>query len=555
MKTFNEKKELLKKVYTLKELIEFAADKYKNKAAVKYFGSNKKVKSKSYIDLRNDVDLMSTYLIKNRINKENIAIIGDVNYEWIVSYYSIVSSGAVVVPIDKELSAKDITDLLIRINAKCVFFGKTCRKKVEEIRKNIKSIEKYISLQPNENYESVKDILKCMYGEEILNYSVEADDLASIVFTSGTTGKSKGVMLTHRNLCEDLMYSYYLVGREDNTATIPILPVYHMFEITTGIQCPIYIGFTICIGKGIKYITKSIEEFKPSILTLVPLVVEMLDKRIWMEARKRKKYSKLRKALKLSKFLRRFEIDVRKILFKDIIEMFGGNLHTIVCGGAPLRKELEEEFNEFGITLLNGYGITECSPVLSCNMRGQVKSGSVGRPLKEFCEIKVVDEEILVKGDIVMKGYYNDEKSTNEAFSGEWFKTGDIGYLDKDGYLFITGRKKNLIILDNGENVSPEELEDVFIKSDLIKEIVVYGGKNNTKNQISAIIVPDNDYIQKNSISDIEGTLNKEIEEINKSLPHYKRIQIINVRDEEFVKTSTGKVKRHEIERISGNVR
>lgn len=547
--------ELLKKVYTLKEVIEYAAEKHKNNIAIKYYDSNKNIEDKSYIDLKNDVEVMSSYLINNKLNKSNIAIIGDISYEWIVSYYAIASSGAVVVPIDKELSAKDIMDLLVRIDAKCIFFGKTSRRKIEEIVCNLNTIEKLISLQYLENYETVSEILKEKKNDKVSKVFIKPDDLASIVFTSGTTGKSKGVMLTHRNLCEDLMYSYYLVGREGNEATVPILPVYHMFEITTGIQCPIYIGFTICIGKGIKYITKSIEEFKPTILTLVPLVVEMLHKNIWMEARKRNKDSKLKFALKVSRFFRHFGIDLRRILFKDIIENFGGRLHTIVCGGAPLRKELEEEFNEFGITLLNGYGITECAPVLSCNMRDHIKSGSVGQPLKEFCEIKIIDGEIYVKGDIIMKGYYNDRESTKEAFKDGWFKTGDIGYLDEDGYLFITGRKKNLIILDNGENVSPEELEDIFIKSDFVKEIVVYADENNSKNQISAFIVPDKDYFKKNQIEDIEGVINKEVASINRTLPYYKRVQIVNIREEEFVKTSTGKVKRHEIRKEELNDR
>lgn len=533
-------------ISTTKDLIEYAAIKYRNNPAVKFL-SDDEVIIKSYVELRDDVDSF-VHCFYSQINQKNVALIGEVSYGWIVTCYGIMSSKAVYVPVDPALNADDIVDLLHRIDAEYVFFSPKLHKKIEQLREKYSDLAKYISTEPYQGYDDIFSLKKNISKLEVGNIEINKDDLAAIVFTSGTTGRSKGVMLSHKNLCDAVIVSYYLICRQRYEAIIPILPVHHMFEFTTGIQTPIYVGVPICIGKGIKDISQSIQRFQPSILLLVPMVVDTLHKKIWNEAKNQKKDKKLKVAIKLSKLLMSLHIDIRRQLFQDIHAQFGGRLNTIVCGGAPLRKELEDEFNCFGITLLNGYGITECSPVVSCNMHKNHKSGTVGIPAPSpYCEVKNVDGEIWIKGSIVTKGYYKDEENTNKSFSNGWFKTGDIGNLNKDGYLSITGRKKNLIIMDNGENVSPEELEDKFSIVEGIKQIVVYPKITAGKQYIAAKIVLDDTISNK---LEFKQVVLDELKKTNDKLTNYKRVQEFEIQEEEFITTTTGKVKRYLISEV-----
>jgi long-chain acyl-CoA synthetase len=327
---------------------------------------------------------------------------------------------------------------------------------------------------------------------------------------------------------------------------IPVLPPHHIFEVTVGILSPFYYGGTLCFGGGLKYILPNIKFFKPSILILVPMVVEGIYKRISIEISKKGKEKQFSQAVKISNFLRRFHIDLRRLLFKDIHENFGGNLRILACGGAPLEPELVKKFDEFGIALLNGYGITECPPVVSCSMVRHNRIGAAGLVApKPYCEVKIMDDEIWVRGAIVTKGYFNDEEATAEAFADGWFKTGDLGYVDDDGYLFITGRKKNLIILADGNNISPEELEAHLEKLPLVKTAFVCGKKHTGRIVITACIHPDYEYASAGGITDIEAEIEREVAKINSLFPPHKKIQRIEVSEDDFAKTALGKVKRH----------
>jgi long-chain acyl-CoA synthetase len=371
------------------------------------------------------------------------------------------------------------------------------------------------------------------------------DDTALIVFTSGTTGKNKAVMLTHKNLCANLFLSVTaLDGDEDNHATLAVLPVHHMFQLTTGIQCPIYVGATICIGKGRKYLAQSIKKFNPTILMLVPAAIEMIRKKIWAEVRLQKKEGTFTKAIGASDFLRaRLNIDVRKKLFKKIHDTLGGNLRTIISGGAPIDPETVREFKSWGIDIFNGYGITECSPVVSCNTPSENCVGSVGKAgINPYCAVKIIGGEVCVSGDIVMKGYFGDEAATAQVIRNGWFHTGDLGHIDDDGYLFITGRKKNLIILSNGENISPEELEIYYSKIEGIKDILVYDKQVGRESILSAIIVPSEEFIAQNE--NLQGYFTEQFNKLNPNLPPNKRIYEIGVRRTDFVKSSNLKIKR-----------
>lgn len=533
-------------VRTLKDVITFAAEQYGGKPAVKW-QNGRIIEERSYFQLRSDVCKMAAYLKKLHLNKGHIAIIGDISYEWIVSFYGISCSGAVVIPVDKQLSNEDITKLLVKSDADCLIYDTSPKSGLFEYLQKKTEALTLISLKKNNEFTSVPDILLQGCKNTVTELpELEQDSLAAIVFTSGTTGTSKGVMLTHKNMCAGLIVACHFVGKNDFKTTIPILPTYHMYEITTGIQCPIVMGCAICIGRGLKYFTQSMKQYKPTILILVPMIVEMMHKLIWAEARKAGKDKKLRKLMVIAKLLYRLGIDIRRSLFKSVIDVFGGEILAIVCGGAPLSADLMEDFQCFGIQVNYGYGITECSPVVASNMPGHSKPGSVGVIVPfPYGMVKIFNGEILVKGPIVTSGYYKDPAATEESFIDGWYRTGDLGYIDKDNYLYITGRIKNLIILGNGENVSSEELEAIFGKVPLVKEIVVHTLNNKERLLLTATVFPDESYIQETSIMDVQGELEKEFFEVNSNLPPYKRIQLIRIREKEFEKTGSGKIKRH----------
>lgn len=533
-------------IKTLKDVITFAAENYGGKPAVKW-QNGRTIEERSYFQLRSDVCKMAMYLKELHLNKGHIAIIGDMSYEWLVSFYGIACSNAVVIPIDKQLSDEDITNLLTKSDADCLIYDTSPKSElIEYLQRNKKSL-KFISIRESSEFPNVPDIILKSSENAVTHLpEPEQDSLAAIVFTSGTTGTSKGVMLTHKNMCSGVIVACHFVGKSDFKTTIPVLPTYHMYEITTGIQCAIVIGCTICIGRGLKYITQSMKQYKPTILILVPMIVEMMHKLIWAEAKKTGKDKKLRKFMVIAKFLNKLGIDVRRNLFKSVLDVFGGEILTIVCGGAPLSADLMEEFQCFGIQVNYGYGITECSPVVASNMPGHNKSGSVGVTVPfPYGMVKILNDEILVKGPIVTSGYYNDPEAAEESFVNGWYRTGDLGYIDKNNYLYITGRIKNLIILDNGENVSSEELEAIFGELPLVKEVVIHTLKNKERLLLTATVFPNELYINENSIMDVQGELEKEFFQINSNLPPYKRVQLIRLRNTEFEKTSSGKIKRH----------
>lgn len=535
-------------VRTTHELISYSAKKYGDKPAVKYIVADEQIAVKSFIDLKRDVNIVSSYLVATSTQAtppRHVAIFGTISYEWLVAYYGILGASFVVVPIDGALPVKEIRDLLIQADIAIVVYGDVFATKIAELQTQDLSIEQYISLESGNESTSVVDIILRNDTLGVI-FAPKPESLATIVYTSGTTGKSKGVMLTHRNICDNLVYSHLIVrDSPQRKATIPILPMHHMFEITAGIQGPIFGGYPICIGKGTKYVFQSLQLFNPSILMLVPSVVAMFHKRIWMEAKQKGTSDELRNRLELCQQQMADGIDNRKEIFADIRKLFGGDLTTVVCGGAPLDAQLVHEFNCFGIALLNGYGITECSPVISCNRFTQIKLGSVGLIDNEYVQVRIEDGEILVAGNNIMRGYYKNQEATAEALSGGYFRTGDLGYLDEDGFLFITGRKKNLIILDNGENVSPEELEDFFSKPKLVAEILVYEKKVKNRQQLAARIVPNTEYAEQNGIDDVLSVLKAEFDQINNTLPTYKQIQSVELQDEGFQKTALGKIKRY----------
>ena len=515
----------------LKELINLSAWKYGDNTAFS-FEQGRKIKKISYRKFKSDIDSLAATFLNNGFNNSKIALIGENSYEWIVSYFAIVTSGNVVVPLDKELSVTEIRNLINHSDAELIIFANNFLHVAKYLQQNEVSIKQYIDM--NDLTELIKTATNIA---SVSNITINNDSLAALMYTSGTTGAPKGVMLSHRNIATNTMATGQLYEVYDSML---VLPLHHIFGFVGGICVPIHQGSEVFINSGLKNILSDLEICTPTSLSLVPLFIESFYKKIWETAAKKGKDELLKKLIKISNGLLKIGIDVRRKLFKSVLQSFGGNLAVIVSGGAPIDQKYAKGFRDFGITILNGYGITECSPVVAVNRNGYYRDGSVGKVLPH-CQVKIADQdknghgEILVKGDTVMLGYYKNEQATTESFDGLWFKTGDIGYLDKDGFLYVSGRKKNLIILSNGKNVYPEEIEfDLINNIPYIEEVVVHAQNN--------ILVAEV-YLGKNN-SDCALKIDSDISIFNKTQVRFKNIGKTIIRDTEFPKTTTKKIKR-----------
>ncbi len=533
----------VKRITTLTELVDYRAKESPDKIAFAWSQSGERYE-RTYKEFKEEINTLSTAIKIRDTTSKKIAILGENSYYWILSFFSIVCSSNVAVPIDKELPVENIILLIKNSGCSHLIFSDTYSDIAETICQsieicaiNMKDLPLIISKGKDITDNSIDDV-------SYIN--VSCDTLAAIIYTSGTTGISKGVMLSHGNLALDT-YSACSNCKFFGD-TLLLLPLHHSFGLVAGVFVTMIYGYTIYINSSLKNISKDLVLAKPQSLFLVPLFVETLYKNIWTTAAKNGKSRLLKLLLKVSNFLLKCRIDLRRKIFKSVINSFGGNLDTIISGGAQLNEQYIKGFREFGINLLNGYGITECSPVVAVNRNNYYKDGSVGQVLNE-CTVKIVSKddngigEVCVKGSIVMQGYYNMKKATEDVLVDNWFHTGDIGYIDNEGFLFITGRKKNLIILSNGENVAPEELESLFDSASLVKEVVVY----ESNHKIIAEVYPDYQFAENSKIVSIKDALNNLLNDINKKLPKFKQISSVIIRDKEFEKTTTKKIKRNMI--------
>ena len=499
-------------VRTLRDIIRHGAEAYGSQTAFRY-KVKKEIVDRTYLDVDRDSMAVSRMVESMGMEGKHIALIGTTTYQWIVSYFGIVGSGSVAVPIDAQLPADAVCELLERADVEMLVFDEIRRDVAEAVKEKCPSVRYILSMQAEEAADGVQSLsmLTALHAGE---YEKELDggQLATILFTSGTTGKSKGVMLSHRNLVDNAVCLDMKIPA--GTISMTLLPINHVYCLTMDIIKGLHIGLVICINDSIMHVQRNMKLFKPEIVLLVPLVIESI-------------YGKLKDAGSLIP---------KKMVAKAA---FGGNLRIICSGGAYLDPDYVDKFKEYGITILQGYGMTECSPVISTNLEWENKKGSVGKLLPN-CEAKVVDEEIWVRGSSVMQGYYKMPEQTAETLEDGWLKTGDLGYVDEDDFVYITGRRKNLIILANGENVSPEELENELSRSELVKEILV----REKDKIIEAEIFPDYEYAKKKHIKDIQGKLQELIDGFNKDMPVYKRIYSLIVRETEFEKTPSKKIKR-----------
>lgn len=504
------------------------------------YSKGKKQISRTYGEFYGDVCALGTWLYEQKLHGKHIAIIGENSYEWLVCFFAIVCGGNVAVPVDKELPEKEIARLLIKADAQAVFYSKSYREAVENVAGMMEDDIDIYSTADMESFLSVGAGLIASGMNSFMDYKMDRKQLCCIMFTSGTSGSSKGVMLSHENIAEDINSSCKLFVLQGNT--IAVLPFHHAFGLVVAVLMVLNYGYTVYINKSLKNIQKDLQTAKPQTMFLVPLFVETFHKQIWATAKKAGRDTLLRRMMRVSDFLLKLGIDVRKKVFASVRNAFGGNTEYIICGGAPLGTQYVKEFRSLGIEILNGYGTTECSPCAAVNRNHYHKDGTVGVAVPGI-DVKISEAgEVLIKGPIVMQGYYKDLASTSEVLKDGWYATGDLGYIDDDGFLTLTGRSKNLIILSNGENVSPEELEADFLKFEEVQEVLVY----EQDGLIIAEIYPDEDCLaERLNEEGIQEHFDKLCREINHNRPLYKQIGKVCLRNTEFPKNTSRKILRY----------
>ena len=470
------------------------------------------IKSKSYTQLKNDSECFSKSLASLGEQEKHIAIIGSTSYAWVVAYFGIVNCGSVAVPLDAQLSAEELCELLNRADVTTLIYDENKSNVADMASSKCPQLKHFICLSKNSVLENT------LYFEELIKQQepgfeceIVPEKLATIMFTSGTTGKSKGVMLTHRNMAENA--TCLDMKFEPKTVLLSVLPIHHAYCLSMDILKGLYTGAIICINDSLMRVAQNIKLFKPNMILMVPLMIESMAK-------------KLEDAAALPAHIVKENV-------------FGSQFQTICSGGAYLNPAYIDLFKKYDINILQGYGMTECSPVISTNLLWENKTGSVGKIMPN-CEAKTVDEELWIKGSSVMQGYYKMPQETADTLEDGWLKTGDLGYVDEDGFIFLTGRKKNLIITPNGENVSPEEIENKIGDNRLVQEILV----RDSEGVIEAEIYPDYEYVEKKGITDILAELQKIVDEYNSNAPLYKRVFKLKLREVEFEKNTTKKIKR-----------
>ena len=542
----------------LKDMLEKTAVKNSTKTAFKVKNQNGKIINKSYIDFQNDVQSLSTKLIEMGMQNQRIAVMGKNSYLWAISYLAATIIG-IVVPIDKEASKENVKEFLNVSNSKAIIADDKYLNEIFEFKSELKNETMLIDMQNTSKYTNLSDLIadgKKLIDEgnsEYENIKINPDEMKILLFTSGTTGNSKAVMLSHKNICSNIVSIASIVKVDNSTRVLSILPLHHTYECTIGYLLVVYGGGTICYCEGLRYITKNIQEYQPTFILCVPLLLENVYKKVikTLKSSLPEKYTK-----EESKIIDNLPFYLKGIVKKKVKKSLGGKIKTFIVGAAAIKPDLVEAFFKLGIKVLQGYGLTECAPLVAGNNDFYYKAASCGMPIPNV-EYKIDnpnDEgvgEIIVKGTNIMLGYYENEEATKNVLKDGWFHTGDLGYVDDEEFLYISGRSKNMILTKNGENIYPEEIENILNDDDLIEESLVIGTSNGKDDvQVKAKIFPNieaikeylgNKFPTKEEISKI---LNEAVKKANEKLPNFKHIKSFKIMDEDFERTTTNKVKR-----------
>lgn len=550
----------------LREMFKDAVNKYgKNNAFVIKQKENDKVtyKNVTYKMLQDEINYLGTALMELGLEGKRVAIIANNCYEWCLAYLTTLCGLGIVVPLDKSLPEGEIESLLKRSYADAVVFSEKYADIMKEIKKKDTDLKCFIQMEKGEDEEflSLYDLIEKgkksfeAGNKTYLQTKIDPEEMRIILFTSGTTSASKAVMLSHRNIVSNIYGLNSVVKIYPEDRNLAFLPLHHTFG-STALLFFMSNGVASYFCDGLKYIQKNLQEYKITVFVCVPLLLEAMNKKIMKEIEKQGKEKVVKIGMKISNFLLKFGIDIRRKLFKDIIDNLGGELRLAVSGAAGIDKNVAKNFIGFGIETVQGYGLTETSPVITAENDKYVRYGSVGFPMKGV-EVRIDNPnekgigEIIAKGPNVMLGYYENEEATNEVLIDGWFHTGDLGYIDKDGYLFITGRKKNVIVMKNGKNIYPEELELLISKLPYVAENMVFGIPTRDDDlDLAAKIVYNKEYVEDTfeniSNEELKEKIWQDIKVINKTMPPYKYIREIIITDEPMIKTTTQKVKRFE---------
>lgn len=542
----------------LKDMLEKTTNLNNTKTAFKVKDSNGKIINKTYIDFRNDVKNLATRLIEMGMKNQRIAVMGKNSYSWAISYLASTIIG-IVVPIDKEASNGNIKEFLNVSNAKAIIADDMYLNEIFEFKSELKNETILIDMQNTSKYINLADLItdgkKLVEegNEEYKNIKIDPNEMKILLFTSGTTGNSKAVMLSHKNICSNIISIASIVKVDNSTRVLSILPLHHTYECTIGYLLVVYGGGTICYCEGLRYITKNIQEYQPTFILCVPLLLENVYKKVikTLKSSLPEKYTKDE-----SKIIDNLPFYLKGIVKRKVKKSLGGKIKTFIVGAAAIKPDLVEAFFKLGIKVLQGYGLTECSPLVAGNNDFYYKAASCGMPIPNV-EYKIDnpnDEgigEIIVKGSNVMLGYYENEEATEKVLKDGWFHTGDLGYIDSDEFLYISGRSKNMILTKNGENIYPEEIENILNDDELIEESLVIGTSNGKDDvQVKAKIFPNLDAIKEYlgnkfpTKEEISKILNEAVKKANEKLPNFKHIKSFKIMDEDFERTTTNKVKR-----------
>lgn len=552
----------------LKDMLKQSGEAYGDRPAY-IFKTDKEGEFRTIIhkEFRNEINALGTALVKMGLKDKRIAVISENRYEWELAYLSVATGTGVVVPLDKALPENEIESLILRSQVEAIFYSSKYNEVMDKLRiKKNTNLKYFISMDLEENTNGIysqkalvekgKNLL-AEGNREFLDAKIYPDQMGIMLFTSGTTAMSKAVMLSHKNIVTNVMDIIQRFDLTEEDRLLSFLPLHHVFECTVGFLYPMSIGACLCFCEGVKHMADNIKEFKITAMISVPAVFDIIYRKVMKSIEKKGKLETVKKGKKISQLLMKVKIDVRKQLFKEIHENLGPDLKLVVTGGAALDPETEKGFNDLGFDVEQGYGLTETAPVIAAETPKCRKLGSIGKKFPSV-EVKINDPdedgigELLAKGPSVMLGYYENEEATKEALDLEgWFHTGDLARIDEDGFIFISGRKKSVIVLNNGKNVFPEEIETLLNKVEGIKESFVYEKKEEDGDiKVCVKIVYDKELIKE--LYNIEGEeeirdfLWNKVKEVNSLMPKYKYVKEMIITEEELIKTTTLKIKRHE---------
>jgi long-chain acyl-CoA synthetase len=562
------------KITDLRDMVNQSVERYPNCNAFTIKDSEGNFQGITFTQLKEKMNILGTAFVDLGLKDSFVAVLSENRFEWCLTYLSVVNGVGVIVPLDKELPENEIASLLTRSNSKAIVTSANYLDTIIKIKSSLPGLEYVICMDGIDGKDgclSLNDLMEKGIrlledgDKRYIDAEIDREALSMLIFTSGTTDKSKGVMLSHKNVCHDIMAVSQLIYADTSDSILSILPLHHTYECTAGFLTMVYLGISIGFCEGLRHIAKNLQEYKPTLMMSVPLILETIYSKIIKKAKKEHRYQKFLFGLFIASLLNKLGIDIRRKIFREVHDNLGGNLRIIISGATALNPKISKALRSMGFNILQGYGLTECSPIVTVNRLEIYNDQSVGLPLAGV-EIKIEVPgndgigEILVRGDNVMIGYYNNQEATNEVLKDGWLYTGDYGSIDKNGFLYITGRKKNVIVTKNGKNIYPEDIELYLNRSEYIKESLVYGVNKDEEEEtlVCAQIVPDIEQITEKTGNtptkeDILKIIQAEVKKVNKKLSNYKKIKHFDIREEEFDKTTTKKIKRY-VELISLNI-